>query len=123
METGKLQNSSPDFPLEAYKRSNWESVSKIYSKMRVTQVSWMVLPEMGFIFPWNVPIAPYEKKVVLTFLMASLTALVAERSHDHQYSRDILRTLLGIISAYACAGAHEGRNAKMQTFQMPCSQH
>ena len=49
----------------------------------------MVLPERGFSLFWKAPIAQWAKKALLAFLMASSTALVAERSHGHQYPRHL----------------------------------
>ena len=50
--------------------------------MGMTQVSKIILPEMGFSFPWKAPIAPKAKKALLAFMIASSMAVVAERSQD-----------------------------------------
>ena len=46
--------------------------------MGTTHVSKMVLLEMGFSFPWKVPIAPKAKKALLALFIALSMALVAE---------------------------------------------
>ena len=46
----------------------------------------MLLAEIGFNCPWNVPNA---KNTLLAFLVASSTAHLADRSQDHQYPRHL----------------------------------
>ena len=45
----------------------------------------MLLAEIEFNCPWNVPILPNAKKALLAFLMASSTARLANRRQDYQY--------------------------------------
>ena len=63
------------------------------------------------------PLHQRQKKTRLTFLMASYTALEAERSQDHQYSRHLAlrRDVRAFLSRTAIGADEDGLDGDMST--------